>query len=110
MDIDKRQLGLEPELSSRLDWYWQIREKTRKQLNFAPKSVKPLMLELIQYIDNVAMPTVRRLLSTLGYWKRTDALDFFNANQRVCELSDQINASATDEQRQTWANQSWNLT
>ncbi|UYP45205.1 hypothetical protein NEF87_001490 [Candidatus Lokiarchaeum ossiferum] len=102
--FDERQLQLRNELESRLEWYWQIRDKTRKQLLFAPKSTKGVMTDLIFYLDNTAMPLVRKLLETIGYWERAAAQEFYQANQEVCRLTDIINADAQDEDRVTWQN------
>ena len=102
--FDKRQLALRGELDSRLEWYWQIRDKARKQLIFAPKSTRGVMSKLIFYIDNTAIPSVRKLLETIGYWERSVAQEFYQINQEVGRLTDIINADAQDEDRMTFLN------
>ena len=78
MKEDKRQYQLKSELEYRLNWYWQIRDKTAKQLLFAPKSTKGVMSDLIFVIDNKALPVVRKLLETIGQWSREDAQEFYD--------------------------------
>ncbi len=109
MNVDKRQFQLQAELKSRSDWYWQIRDKTAKQLIFAPKSTKSLMTELIFLIDQKALPIVQKLLATIGYWVQNDAQEFYQINQEVCRLTNLINNDATDEDRQTWRNPNLNF-
>ncbi|MHA1727841.1 MAG: hypothetical protein ACTSWY_03835 [Promethearchaeota archaeon] len=91
MSFDKDQFKLGAELKSRLDWYWELQDKTFKQINLAPShSIKTLMFKLTRYLEKVAIPTVQRLLKTSGQWSRDAAVEFYDANSEVCRLSELI--------------------
>jgi hypothetical protein len=91
MPFDKKQLKLEKELKSRLDWYFTLQDKTLKQITMAPgSSIRKLLYELIQYLEKTAIPTVQRLIETIGEWSRIDSVEFYNANAEVSRLSEEI--------------------
>jgi uncharacterized membrane protein len=91
MTSDKKQLKLEKELKSRLDWYYTLQDKTLKQITMAPgSSIRKLLFQLIQYLEKTAIPTVQRLIETIGEWSRIDAVEFYNANAEVSRLSEEI--------------------
>jgi hypothetical protein len=109
MKEDKRQFSLQGALKSRLNWYWQIREKATKQMIFVPKSTKRLMERVINLIDDKGIPVIRKLLSTTGRWERSDAQEFYKVNKEICRLTDLINEDAREEGRKTWKNPSLNF-
>lgn len=92
MSSDKKQYVLKRELQGRRDWYFELSDKIERQLKIAPRDIQGLMKKLIAYLEKTAIPTVDRLLSTLGKWERDTAVEFYDANNEVCRLSDLINS------------------
>ncbi len=91
MTFDKKQLKLEKELKSRLDWFFTLQDKTLKQITLAPgSSIRKQLFKLIQYLEKTAIPTVQHLIETIGEWSRIDAVEFYNANAEVSRLSEEI--------------------
>jgi hypothetical protein len=88
--MDKDQFSLKDELVERLNWYREIKEKTFKQVKIAPKAARSHMMKLVDFIEDTAIPTVRRLLATVGEWSRDAAVEFYNANQEVCRLTREV--------------------
>ncbi len=91
MSTDKKQFILKRELQGRRDWYFELSDKTERQLKLVPRQIQRLMKQLITYLEKTAIPTVDRLLATLGTWERDAAVEFYDANNEVCRLSDIVN-------------------
>ena len=81
-----------------------MRDKLIKYLLFVPKSSKKIIPEIVFYIDNKAMPIVRKLLQTIGNWERQDVKEFYQINAEICQLTNFLNYAARDEEIQALIN------